>query len=144
MFNLYINDLIGELNSIRGIKCLLYADKLVFWTEADKRKPEEKREQILNKALATLEEWCERNNMKINTSKTALQSFTLAHKTTHPRLRYKVTALSQSNDFKYLGVTLENKLNWKNHVDKVTSRVSKRINVLKRLAGRKWGCSGQP
>ena len=36
LFNLYINDLIGELNSIPGIQCLLYADDLVFWTEADK------------------------------------------------------------------------------------------------------------
>jgi len=54
LFNLYINDLISELNSIPGIKCLLYADDLVFWTEADKRKTEEKTEQTLNKALAIL------------------------------------------------------------------------------------------
>jgi len=67
LFNLYINDLIGELNSI----CLLYADDLVFWTEVDKRKAEEKTELTLSKALAVLEEWCERNNMKIYTSKTA-------------------------------------------------------------------------
>jgi len=141
LFNLYINDLIGELNSIPGVKCLLYADDLVFWTEADKRKVEEKTEQILNKALTTLEEWCKRNNMKINTSKTAFQSFPLAHKTIHPRLRYKGAALSQSNEFKYPGVTFDNKLNWKIHVDKVASRVSKRINVPKQLAGSKWGCA---
>ena len=48
----------------------------------------------INKALATLEEWCERNNMKINTSKTAFQSFSLVHKTIHPRLKYKGEALS--------------------------------------------------
>jgi len=91
-----------------------------------------KTEQILNKALATLEEWRERNNMKINASKTAFQS-SLAHKTIHPRLNCKGEALSQSNEFKYLGVTFD-KLNWENHVDKFASRVSKRINVLKRLA----------
>ena len=111
MFNLYINGLNGELNSIPGIKCLLYADDLVFWTEVDKRKAEDKTEQTLSKALAILEEWCERNNMKINTSKTAFQSFPLIHKTIHPSLRYKGTALSQSNEFKYLGVTFDNKLN---------------------------------
>jgi hypothetical protein len=38
-------------------------------------------------------------------------------------------------------VTFDNKLNWKNHVDKVASRVSKHINVLKQLAGSKWGCA---
>jgi len=77
--------------------------------------------------------------MKINTSKTAFQ-FSLAHKTIHPRLKYKGEALSQLNEFRYLCVTFD-KLNWKNHVDKVAPRVSKRINVLKRLAGSKWGCA---
>jgi hypothetical protein len=33
---------------------LLYADDLVFWTETDKRRAEEKTEQTLNKALAIL------------------------------------------------------------------------------------------
>jgi len=55
LFNLYINHLTGELNSIPDIKCLLYADDLVFWTETDKRKAEENREETLNKALAILE-----------------------------------------------------------------------------------------
>jgi hypothetical protein len=95
LFNLYINNLIGELNSIPGIQCLLYADDPVFWTEADKRRAEEKTERILNNALATHEEWCERNNVKINTSKTAFQPFSLAYKTIHPRLKYKGEALSQ-------------------------------------------------
>jgi len=79
--------------------------------------------------------------MKINTSKTAFQSFSLAHKTTHPRLRYKDAALSQSNEFKYLGVIFDNKLNWKNHVDTIASRVSKRTNVLGLLARSTWGCA---
>ena len=113
LFNLYINDLIGELNSIPGIRCLLYADDLVFWTEADKRKADEMTEQTLNKTWAIFEEWCERNNMKINIAKTAFQPFYLVHKKIHPRLSYNGAAPSQSNEFKYLGVTFDNELNWK-------------------------------
>jgi hypothetical protein len=56
LFNLYIKDIIGELNPIPLIKCLLYADDLVFWTQVDKRKAEEKTEQTLSKALAIVEE----------------------------------------------------------------------------------------
>jgi hypothetical protein len=81
-----------------------------------------------------------KNNMEINTSKTTSQSFSLAHKTKHPRLSCKGTALSQSNELKGLDVTFDNKLNWKTHVDKIASRVSEHINVLKRLAGSNWGC----
>jgi len=78
LFNLYINNIIGELHHIPGIQCLLYADDLIFWTQAHKRKTEEKTEQILNKALATHEEWCERNYMKLNTAKTTFHSLSLA------------------------------------------------------------------
>ena len=120
---------------------MLYADDLVFWTDVDKRKAEEKTEQSLNKALSLLEERCKRSNMNVNTSKTAFQSFSVAHKTIRPRLRYKGTTLFQSNEFRYLGVTFDIKLNWKNHVDKIALRVSKRITVLKSLAGSKWGCA---
>ena len=79
--------------------------------------------------------------MKINTSKTTFQSFSLAHKTIPPKWMYKGTALSHSTEIKYLGVTLGNKLNWENHMDKIASRVSKCINVLNCLAGCKWGCA---
>ena len=51
--------------------------------------------------------------MKINTSKTVFQSFSAGHKTLHPRLSYKDTALSRSSEFKYLGVIFDKKLNWK-------------------------------
>jgi hypothetical protein len=79
--------------------------------------------------------------MKTNTSKTAFQAFSLSYKTIYPWLRFKGTALFQSNKFKYLSVTSHNKLNWKNHVDKISSTVSKEINMLKRLAQGKWGCT---
>jgi len=78
--------------------------------------------------------------MKINTSKNSF-SVLPSSQIIHPRLRYKGTALSQSNEFKYLGVTFNKKLNWKNHVDKIALRVSKWINVLKRLSGSRWGCA---
>jgi hypothetical protein len=47
--------------------------------------------------------------MKINTSKTAFYSF-LAHKTIHPKLRYKGATLSEPNKFKHFGVTFDKKL----------------------------------
>ena len=41
-------------------------DDLVFWTETEKRRAEEKIEQTLNKALSTLGKWCDKNNMLVN------------------------------------------------------------------------------
>jgi hypothetical protein len=59
---------------------LLYSEEPLFWTEVDKRKAEEKTEHTLSKARAILEEWFERKYIKINTSKEAFHSFSLAHK----------------------------------------------------------------
>ena len=33
LFNIYVNDLIVNLNSIQEVKCLMYADDLVPWTK---------------------------------------------------------------------------------------------------------------
>ena len=76
LFNLYINDLLEELNSVPGINCLLYADDLVFGRKH--KKAELTTERTLNQVLEKLESWCDRNNMNINLAKTKFQSFSLA------------------------------------------------------------------
>ena len=106
-----------------------------------KIRAEEKTEQTLNKALSTLGKWCDKNNMLVNTTKTTYQSFSLAHKVIHPLLKYKNITLPQTNQMKYLGVTFDNKLTWKNHVNEISTRASQWLNVLKCLSGSKWGCA---
>nr|CUU98052.1 hypothetical transcript [Hymenolepis microstoma] len=73
--------------------------------------------------------------MAINTSKTAYQTFSLAHHSINPHLTYKDTPLEQINESTYLGVTFDTGLTWKNHIAKIAERASNRPNVLKRLAG---------
>jgi hypothetical protein len=40
---------------------------------------------------------------------------------------------------KYLGVTLDTALNWKQHVQNLTIKISKSIGALASLAGSTWG-----
>uniref|UniRef100_A0A0R3TX41 Tick transposon n=1 Tax=Rodentolepis nana TaxID=102285 RepID=A0A0R3TX41_RODNA len=47
----------------------------------------------------------------------------------------------KTNEFTYLGMTFDTKLTWESHAAKVAERVSKRLNVLKRLAGSIWRCA---
>ncbi|PQE23329.1 reverse transcriptase protein [Rutstroemia sp. NJR-2017a BBW] len=42
---------------------------------------------------------------------------------------------------KYLGVTLDTALNWKHHIQNVTTKISKSIGALTSLAGSTWGAS---
>ncbi|GIY31137.1 uncharacterized protein CEXT_359801 [Caerostris extrusa] len=78
--------------------------------------------------------------MTVNLEKTATQTFSLAHQTLLPDLKYRDVALIHSNKFNYLGVTFDNKLNWKSHMESISNRFLKKVSVLKRLAGSLWGC----
>ena len=49
------------------------------------------------------------------------------------------TTLKQSNELKILGLIFDNKLNWKNQIDKLTRTCNERLNVLKILAANNWG-----
>ena len=51
------------------------------------------------------------------------------------------TAICPSTGSKYLGVTLDRALNWKQHVQNLTIKVSKSIGALTSLAGSTWGAS---
>jgi YD repeat-containing protein len=51
------------------------------------------------------------------------------------------TAICPSTGSKYLGVTLDRALNWKQHVQNLTIKASKSIGALTSLAGSTWGAS---
>ncbi|GFY69003.1 hypothetical protein TNIN_353111 [Trichonephila inaurata madagascariensis] len=52
----------GELERLVGVKCQLYADDLVLWTET----PKYHAEAILSIALDILDHWCQ-DNMSVIT-----------------------------------------------------------------------------
>ncbi|GFY54392.1 reverse transcriptase domain-containing protein [Trichonephila inaurata madagascariensis] len=47
LFNIYINDLVHQLRMINGVRCPLYADDLVIWTES----PKKQATQLINHGL---------------------------------------------------------------------------------------------
>ncbi|GIX91360.1 hypothetical protein CEXT_767181 [Caerostris extrusa] len=53
-FNLYINDLVSALKTVKDVDCLLFADDLVIWTQAPKRNAKSLIENKINKALDIL------------------------------------------------------------------------------------------
>ncbi|GIY45013.1 hypothetical protein CEXT_453761 [Caerostris extrusa] len=53
-FNLYINDLVSAIKTVKGEGCLLFADDLVIWTQAPKRNAKSLIEKKINKALDIL------------------------------------------------------------------------------------------
>ena len=111
----------------------MHADETVTYY-ASKTVPEI--EQILTNEFACLCQWLLDNNLFLNVKKTECLLFGTA-----PRLS-KVndftvmtgnSVLRRVVEFKYLGVVLDECLNWKAQTSAVFSKVSRRIGMLRRL-----------
>ncbi|XP_071035169.1 uncharacterized protein [Parasteatoda tepidariorum] len=145
LFNIYINDLVDKLTSLDGINVCMFADDVVIWTEAENSQAYEDQrnnlEGVMNKALEVLQSWSKENNMIINKNKTVYQFYSLRRVNPDFDLIIDDSKLQKSNLTTYLGVVLDNKLSFTNHISTVIDKVEKRTSILKRLAGAKWGSS---
>ena len=139
LFNIMINDLPSRITKTKDVKCALYADDLAIWTNTP-RTQHNKLSENMTKALSSLDEWCYENDMKVNTTKTFYQIFTLQHKKPTIKIFINDVQINQQENQAYLGMFLDQKLNWKEHVQKTAEKANKRCKILKRLAGTKWGC----
>ncbi|GBN14413.1 hypothetical protein AVEN_201941-1 [Araneus ventricosus] len=72
--------------------------------------------------------------MAVNLEKSASQSFSLTHETFRPELQYQNTSIADTDSLTYLGVTFDNKLSWRLHVERLSERFTNRLSILKLLA----------
>ena len=134
LFLIFINDLPDNLN----ISNAMFADDLVLWTSGtDLARMQNK----LNQALLTISTYCELWKLKVNCRKTVYTIFTLSPTVSKAKLQLQVQGqnIEKEETPTYLGVRLDSRLTFKEHFDDITSKVSKRLNLLKRLASTNWG-----
>lgn len=138
LFNVMINDILDAVREVPGVAALLYADDLLIWATS---KSFEGLQLALNTALRKIELWADRNNMTVSTTKTVFKLFTLSTKPGTIRLQYKGAALEEQDIAKYLGISMDTKLQWKDQVEQAAVRGRKRMKLLKRLTTTKWGAT---
>ena len=56
-----------------------------------------------------------------------------------PQFRFCGQALTQVCSMKYLGITVDNKLAWKTHVQNVSTKALARLNDIRKFCGTFWG-----
>lgn len=133
LFNIYTHDLPQTIS-----KKFVYADDLALKsTHSDF--PEIELE--LSVDVDTLRLYFTNWRLKVNTSKTVSSVFHLANRKADYELN--VTTRGERLRFErhpvYLGVTLDRTLSYKEHLTNISSKVTKQNNLLKRLAGNRWG-----
>jgi hypothetical protein len=91
-------------------------------------------------ALLSVEGWCDEHGLTVNPGKTGLVAFTRKRKLPgffEPKL-FGVT-MQCSRSIKYLGVILDERLTWKEHIEAKVERARNMMWACRRACGSRWG-----
>ena len=98
----------------------------------------------LQHSLNQLSSWALKNGFKFSSSKTQLVHFTkIPGLHNQPSLKLKNEELKYSTSAKFLGLTFDQKLTWKIHLNKLKAESQKLLGIMKMLNGKNVGASQQ-
>ena len=128
LYLIYVNDICNALSC----KPRLFADDTCLIIENSSLS---NLELHSNSELKILKNWCTANRLKINSQKSAVTVIPpkLNCSLATIILSYNSALIMCQNSHKYLGVILDNKLNFKSHIEKVTCKISTLIGAISKL-----------
>ena len=125
LFLLYINDL---CNTSKVFKFILFADDTnIFCTGKDRKEVE----NLLNSELYNLNKWFEVNKLTLNLTKTKYMIF--GNHNENCSVSINNDAIEKVDSIKFLGIILDSKLSWNDHIQLVTKKVSRSMGILYRV-----------
>ena len=94
-------------------------------------------------AINKAQRWGAENGLTFGTAKTVVVVFSHARNPTKffPKLKINGTILEYSDTVKYLGVTLDTKLTFKQHIKNKCKQAIRLLHNLKNAIGKLWGPS---
>ena len=128
LFLLYIND-ISESSNI--LKFFLFADDTtVFYSD----KTNANTENLLNCELAKVSDWLAANKLSLNVKKSIFLYFHYGKCKKHNiNLTLNDTLVEEKQVTKYLGVMIDNKLNWKFHIEHVRAKLARGNGIISKV-----------
>ena len=126
LFLIYINDLPNCINT--GTKVRLFADDCIIYRTIKTEKDSE----MLQKDLEELQKWESNWSMSFHPEKCQLLRVSKKKKQIITNYFIHGKNLSQTNNAKYLGVIINDKLSWNPHIDEVVKKSNKTLGFIKR------------
>ena len=93
------------------------------------------------KTINTIENWCKTKGLNISALKTKIVMFTWNKKWTLRPIKVGGTTIELSNSVKFLGVTLDHKLYFNEHISNISKKATACLMQCKRAVGPTWGLS---
>ena len=125
LFLLYINDM---TLAVRNSSVRLFADDTCLFIEVDNRFESA---ALINEDLSSISAWA--NQWLITFSPSKTKSLILSKKNDYkdnPTLFLNNHPIEEVISHTYLGVTFSNNLRWSKHIDAITSKARKRLNMM--------------
>ena len=120
------------------INTTVYVDDFCICTSGQLQRAVERRLQI---ALGRLSTWSNRTGFTFSTTKTFSMHICRLHRC--PRLAHKFTVNSTPIRYvdmiKFLGVTIDGRLNWNEHISNLKRSCVKLLNILRCISHKRWG-----
>ena len=141
LFLMYIDDIVD--NMPRDVDISLYADDIALWASGPSIDAASRKVQA---ALQVVEQWAWRWKLPVNPGKSEAAAFALgcnAEALVSPTLELNGETLRCTATPKLLGVTFDRRMTFRAHVDRIAEKMTTRLQQLRRLAGRSWGCSAR-
>ncbi|KAE9523030.1 hypothetical protein AGLY_016661 [Aphis glycines] len=137
LFNLFIHD----LPVTKGLK-FQYADDIAIAYQSTDLEDSGK---ALTEDLSTMNKYFSKWRLKPNPTKTEVCAFHLNNKKAREELKVTFQGVQLKHNFtpKYLGITLDRTLTFKEHLVKTGKKVRSRVNLIQKLAGTGWGASAK-
>ena len=124
---------VNSLPDIMPCKCVMYADDTTILCNSSDPVT---LQYELDSYLSKISNWFNKNKLTLNIKKTKLMVFgtsQILSKFKDISISYNGDTIERVDSFKYLGVTFDPQLTWKDHINRMSSNVSKRIGVIRRI-----------
>ena len=137
LWNIIISDLIKVLSNEANVKIVVFADDIMIMMQGPSLSDILK---IMQTTLQIIDNWCKENRLKISKENSArIPMFTRNKEVlkSHPTINER--GIKIASQMKYLGVTLDFKLDWYPHTQYLENKVLLIRNSLVRCSTATWG-----
>ena len=136
LFLIYMNDI---PNSSNFFDFVLFADDTSLKSFINTKCPNFSKRDLsntMNKELSNVHDWLAVNKLSLNVKKTKFMLFHTRQKNIDqyiPDLKIGDKLIERVQNFNFLGLTINENMSWKPHVDKIANKISKYVGLLNRL-----------
>ena len=137
LFNIYVSDM-PETTSRK----FAYADDLALATQSTDFNV---LSRTLTEDMKKMEDYFTYWRLRPNPNKTTTTAFHLSNRQAKTELNVTFCGKTVKHEEfpKYLGVTLDRSLTYREHLKRVSGKLKTRVNIIRKLAGNSWGSGTQ-